>query len=198
MIIRHRSWGENTLNHNCLTVKEFVENIIMNEPDKELKYFRICTTREFNGNANLLLYIQDGKIKSHHSTMKKFDWNDVIDWEIRTKYSMDIIKLHNILSLEYDCLEDIEKKFNGTDFKFDILSTEEKISKMFEDMQIKRDINGNCSMEDIRLCVKILVDENEELSSKVTGLEHEYKELEKENYFLNERLKWIGIKLGLE
>lgn len=201
MIIHHRSWGCNNIYHKCKTVKEFIDSELMKIENKEKKYFRICTKNSYNGKQNMLLYFQDGKLKSHHSTQIAFDYNDVLDYEIYDLYSMDDLKVDNIVSVDDDCLEELQEKFKEEDdefFKIDLetlgMSKEEKfkysIDKMFEEDEIKKIVKSNAYVEDkiVVKALRMLFEETDE----VRYLKNRVKKLEKTVERQSQQIKWLG------
>lgn len=101
MILRLRNDG-NVIEHSEKTVRDFIDNIIYETEGKENKAFLIHTTKALNGNQNMILYFQDGVLKSHHTTFQKFDYNDVLDYEISPSYRVKYVLLEDILSIDTD------------------------------------------------------------------------------------------------
>lgn len=201
MIIHHRSWGGNNIRHSCRTVKEFINEELMKIDGKENKYFRICTKKEYNGKSNMLLYFQDGKLKSHHSTKVAFDYNDVLDYEIYELYSMNDLKVDNIVSVDYDCLKELKKMLRGKEEKvltFDLetlgMSEEEKLrhrlNKIFEENRVKDIIESGESIEDdvLAKALRILFKQ----TGEITKLNNRISELEKIVEQQSQQIKWLG------
>lgn len=201
MIIHHGSWGMNNIRHNYKTVKEFIDNEIMRIEGKENKYFRICTKKSYNGKQNMLLYFQDGKLKSHHSTQVAFNYNDVLEYEIYEMYSMDDLKVTNIVSVDCDCLEDLEKKLKQKDeevltFNLETLgmSKQEKIkyhlNKIFEENEVKNIvksseyIEGNIVAKALRMLFK--------QTDEITTLNNRMTELERIVEQQSQQIKWLS------
>lgn len=201
MIIHHRSWGGNNIRHSCRTVEEFINEELMKIDGKENKYFRICTKKEYNGKSNMLLYFQDGKLKSHHSTKVAFDYNDVLDYEIYELYSMNDLKVDNIVSVDYDCLKELEKMLKEKkekDLTFDLetlgMSEEEKLrhrlNKIFEENRVKDIIESGESIEDdvLAKALRILFKQ----TGEITKLNNRISELEKIVERQSQQIKWLG------
>lgn len=201
MIIYHKEWIEYNIRHKCKTVKEFIEKELMKIDGKENKYFRICTKKAYDGKQNMILYFQDGKLKSHHSTQVAFDYNDVLKYEIYEFYSMDDLKVTNIVSVEHDCLEGLEKELKqkeGTDLTIDVktlgMSEQEKLryhlNKVCEDIAIKgvvesnECLDGNIAVKALRMLFKE--------TDKITKLNNRIKELEKLVEQQSQQIKWLG------
>lgn len=108
MIMYNHGWIGGNIEHNCKTLKEFIDKEIMTTKDKENKYFRIFLKYPYEGKRKIVLYFQDGKLKSHHSSGKKFDIKDVISYEVDKKYSVDDINDKEVRSYDYDSLEELE------------------------------------------------------------------------------------------
>ncbi|PWX17050.1 hypothetical protein CYK66_00930 [Clostridium perfringens] len=89
MILRVINDGTVT-KHEEKTVRDFIDNIIYKTEDRENKVFVIHTIQALNGKQNMILYFQDGVLKSHHTTFQKFDCNDVLDYEISPSYKLNM------------------------------------------------------------------------------------------------------------
>ncbi|WP_302782623.1 hypothetical protein [Clostridium saudiense] len=201
MVIHHRVWAGNNIKHKYKTVKEFIDNELMKIENKEKKYFRISTKVEFKGKRNLLLYFQDGKLKSHHSTTVAFDYNDVLEYDIFEYYSMNDISVENIISVDCDCEEEINAKFKESNrLNIDIdtigMTREEKssyrIKKMIENNNIKDTIKKEAKTTDdiIIKALNLLFEETEE---NVT-LKNEVKELRRVLEEKEQQIKWLGMQ----
>lgn len=203
MIIHHRDWLGDNISHECKTVREFINKELMKISNKEKKYFRICTKAQYEGKQNLLLYFQDGKLKSHHSTKIAFDYNDVLDYEIYGTYSIDDLEVTNIDSIDSDCEEEMAEKLNkianrNKDLIIDRetlgMSKQEKImysiDKMFEEDVIRRSIKDNKDITDdtIVKALKILFKQTDE----ITTLNNKIAELEKKVEQQSQQIKWLG------
>lgn len=201
MIIHHIDWVGNKICHRCKTVREFINEELMKIDGKENKYFRICTKKEYYGKKNLLLYFQDGKLKSHHSTQIAFDYNDVLDYEIYGFYSMDDLKVTNIVSVDCDCLEEFEKKLKEKDeevltFNLETIGMPEQekikyyINKVCEDIKIKGVIKSNeCLDDDIVVkALRMLFKETDE----IVVLNNKIAELERRIEQQSQQIQWLG------
>lgn len=201
MIIHHGSWGMNNIRHNCKTVREFIDKELMQIEGKENKYFRICTKKAYDKKQNMLLYFQDGKLKSHHSTQLEFNYEDVLDYEIFEFYSMDDLKVTNIVSVQDDCLEDLKKRLDkdsggAITFNLDTLgmSEDEKfiyhINKACENAEVKNIVKSSAYIEDkiVAKALRMLFKETD----KIIGLNNRIKELEKLVEQQSQQIKWLG------
>lgn len=201
MIIHHGNWGMNNIRHNCKTVREFIDKELMRIEGKENKYFRICTKKSYNKKQNMLLYFQDGKLKSHHSTQVAFNYEEVLDYEIFEFYSMDDLKVTNIVSVDCDCKEELKENFKKEDmgiFKFDLetlgMSKEEElkyyINKMIEEDKVKSIVKSSSYVEDkiVAKALKMLFKETNE----IIDLRNRISELERVVEQQSQQIKWLG------
>ncbi|EOU1742887.1 hypothetical protein LTY04_001112 [Clostridium perfringens] len=130
--------------------------------------FVIHTIQELNGKQNMILYFQDGVLKSHHTTYQKFDYNDVLDYEISPSYRVKYVLLEDVLSLDADSKEKMEDRFSRkrvSNYRFSYKYRHDNIlERMFDDDKLKRFIK---EQEDDRLieivsilCEKVLDNES--------------------------------------
>ena len=201
MIIRHREWGDNKIIHDAKTVEEFIEKVINKTKDKEKKYFRICTKEYLDGKGNMLLYFQDGKLKSHHSTLCKFDYKDVLEYEIWPRYSVDYIKVENIISLDFDNIEerdnDLERcKKSNRLYKIDINRTleseEEKMYRFYNEERLLENIyDGKFKDGYLEKIVQILVERNSKNEDNIISLNNLVNEMYEEINVLKAKIEWL-------
>lgn len=79
------------IEHRCRTVREFIDIEIRSIEDREKKCFRISTINPFKDMQNLVLFYEDGILKSNHTTGIRFDYHDVLDYEIVKNYAMQYL-----------------------------------------------------------------------------------------------------------
>lgn len=91
MILKGRKWGILNIEHRCRTVREFIDIELINIEDREKKCFKISTKKPFMDMQNLVLFFEDGVLKSNHTTGRSFDYHDVLDYEILQKYAMQYL-----------------------------------------------------------------------------------------------------------
>lgn len=196
MILRLINDGTVT-KHEEKTVRDFIDNIIYKTEDRENKVFVIHTIQELNGKQNMILYFQDGVLKSHHTTYQKFDYNDVLDYEISPSYRVKYVLLEDILSLDADSKEKMEDRFSRkrvsnyrSSYKY---RHDHILERMFDDDKLKRFIK---EQEDDRLieivsilCEKVLDNESYILSLKNTVNNHA-----RDIYILEQQIKWLSKK----
>lgn len=141
MILRLRNDG-NVIDHSEKTVRDFIDNIIYKTEDRENKVFVIHTIQALNGKQNMILYFQDGVLKSHHTTFQKFDYNDVLDYEISPSYRVKYVLLEDILSVDADSEEKMEDRFSRkrvSNYRFSYKYRHDDIlERMFDDDKLKR------------------------------------------------------------
>ncbi|OPX47852.1 hypothetical protein [Clostridium thermobutyricum] len=168
MILKVDCYLEDKINHNCNTVREFIENIIEKTEDKENKYFKISTKVGLSGNRNMILYYQDGILKSHHTTRQKFDYKLVLDYEIYDEYYMGILKMNNILSYDFDSREELKKfieqyYYSNNTCHYINLDVKDIISELQREQEEKRIqeqfLNNSIpNIEEIDKVLKMLID----------------------------------------
>lgn len=197
MLIRHREWGGNDLPHNSNTVREFIDDVIMNYPDKEKRYFRIITKQSYNGCRSLLIYIQDGVVKSHHSTLIEFNVNDIMDFEIFPTYSVDKIDVNEVLSVDCNNEKELEEQLIDRKYDRSKKAYSDNLQKSINKEKIKNELyKDNVDFESIKQCVQLLMEENNELRGRLCSLESKYSDLREENYYVNQRIKFLAKELG--
>lgn len=99
MIIMGKRCKKLGIKHRCKTVRDFIDIELIKIEDRENKCFKITTKNSFNDMQNLILFFEDGILKSNHTTGKKFDYNDVLDYEILENYAMQYIESDDIESV---------------------------------------------------------------------------------------------------
>lgn len=179
-----------------MTVREFIDDIIMKDSEKYKKYYLIHTNVELDGKRNLILYFQDNILKSHHTTYDKFDYNDVLDCEIYNSYQEKIIQVTDIVSVSKDYNEDDRiskrKKTEKKDSKEVIEKTLKKIKRENEISESRNiQFKENVSYEELVGCVKVLVSDYYEQSYNNYELERRNERLDYEIEKLKEQIKWL-------
>ena len=193
MILRH--FDEEAIYHNARTVREFITKVISTTDKKEEKMFKITTKEEFDGKQNLILYLQDGLVKSHHSTGKKFDCNEILYAKIFNTYETKIITSDDIRSYIDDNEEELKNKLNKKFecytrilFKYPEID-EEKISDNISEI---RKFSDGESTKELNEIVKMLCENYRNDESRISILEQSLKEISNENYILNEKIRWLN------
>lgn len=196
MILRLRNDG-NVIEHSEKTVKDFIDNIIYKTKDKENKVFVIHTIQSLNGKQNMILYFQNGFLKSHHTSFGKFDYNDVLNYEVSPSYRVKYIALEDILSLDTDNEKEMEDRFSRKivdRYRFSYrYGNDYVLNRMFDDEELKNFIK---EQDDYRfkevvsiLCDKVLDNESYILSLKNTINDHA-----RDIYILEQQIKWLSKK----
>ncbi|WP_346937332.1 hypothetical protein [Clostridium sp.] len=206
MVIHHRSWGENNIKHRHRTVREFIEKELPRINNKEKKYFRICLKEQYDGKANMLLYYQDGKLKSHHSTKISFDYSYVLDYEIHEYYSIDDLEVTNMYSVEFDCEEKIKEERSRKvernkrlliDMETLGMTEDEKVAyeldRMFKEDSIRKAIKKEAEIPQSMVvkALKMMLKESEE----ITYLRNRISELEEIVDRQTQQIKWLGKRI---
>lgn len=203
MVIDHRNWLENNIKHKCKTVKDFIDNELMKIENKEKKYFIICLKEEYVDKKNLVLYFQDGKLKSHHSTMVAFDYNDVLECEIQKYYSMFDITIDKIVSIDCDSIEEIVSKLIprslfDKDIDIDTLGMTETeknhyiLNKMFEEYNIIETIRKESKISDdiFTKCLNLSLEKINESKSSIRRIEKLEWVVEQQA----QQIKWLSMQ----
>lgn len=199
-----------------ITVEEFIKEVIERDDERHLKYYGIILNAELYS-RNMVLYYQDGVLKSHHSSGLRMDYNDYLDCEITKKYVADYITVANI--------RDFKKDYDGEDGNKPRkivnkgLSKEmmNKMSKSLEESiekskreQMERDIINKVTsahtlkevtFEDLVRCVsQIAAYMDTEKSNKINDdycLNWTIDGLREENRVSKDQIKWLEYKVDL-
>jgi len=199
MIIRHKCWGGNNVKHEEKTVRDFIDKVIMKIPNKEKKYFRICTKQWLDGMGNMVLYFQDGILKSHHTDGDEFNYQDVLDYELHKYYSIDDLGVDNIRSVECDTKRQIEQRikarnrFHRSWHTEDMVDVWKAIERGWKEDEIRRTIkNKHLNNEELIIVVRQLSIDIERMDRKVSILERKIDDLQEENEKQCQQIKWLG------
>ncbi|MGU8424786.1 hypothetical protein ACV3SE_05745 [Clostridium perfringens] len=196
MILRLRNDG-NVIEHSEKTVRDFIDNIIYETEDKENKAFLIHTTKALNGNQNMILYFQDGVLKSHHTTFQKFDYNDVLDYEISSSYRVKYVLLEDILSIDTDNEKEMEDRFSRKivdrhRFSYRYVN-DYVLNRMFDDDELRKFIK-NQEDERFKEVVSILCDKVLDNESYILSLKNTINSHARDIYILEQQIKWLSKK----
>ncbi|EPB8219505.1 hypothetical protein ACV3P7_01580 [Clostridium perfringens] len=196
MILRLINDG-NVIEHSEKTVKDFINNIIYKTEDKENKAFLIHTTKALNGNQNMILYFQDGVLKSHHTTFQKFDYNDVLDYEISPSYRVKYVLLEDILSIDTDNEKEMEDRFSRKivdrhRFSYRYVN-DYVLNRMFDDDELRKFIK-NQEDERFKEVVSILCDKVLDNESYILSLNNTINSHARDIYILEQQIKWLSKK----
>lgn len=185
--------------HEEKTVRDFIDNIIYKTEDKENKVFVIHTIQSLNGKQNMILYFQDGVLKSHHTSFGKFDYNDVLDYEISPSYRVKYVLLEDILSVDDNYEEQMEDRYSRKTRDRHIFSyrygTDYVLNRMFDDDELKRFIK---EQDDDRFkeVVSILCDKVLENESNILSLKNIINNHARDIYILEQQIKWLSEKIA--
>lgn len=196
MILRLRN-DCNVIEHSEKTVRDFIDNIIYKTEDKENKAFLIHTTKALNGNQNMILYFQDGVLKSHHTTFQKFDYNDVLDYEISPSYRVKYVLLEDILSIDTDNEKEMEDRFSRKivdrhRFSYRYVN-DYVLNRMFDDDELRKFIK-NQEDERFKEVVSILCDKVLDNESYILSLKNTINSHARDIYILEQQIKWLSKK----
>ncbi|EGT5620247.1 hypothetical protein BUL45_14415, partial [Clostridium perfringens] len=196
MILRLINDG-NVIEHSEKTVKDFINNIIYKTEDKENKAFLIHTTKALNGNQNMILYFQDGVLKSHHTTFQKFDYNDVLDYEISPSYRVKYVLLEDILSIDTDNEKEMEDRFSRKivdrhRFSYRYVN-DYVLNRMFDNDELRKFIK-NQEDERFKEVVSILCDKVLDNESYILSLKNTINSHARDIYILEQQIKWLSKK----
>lgn len=200
MILRHRDWDSEKELEKPMTVGQFVQEIVLNDENKEKKYFRISMKQAIDGKSNLIIYCQDNKVKSHHSTGIEFDYNSVIDWEILPHYSERIIRSEDIISMSLD-FEPKRKHKAKTWTKEGMDKISKELSSewerdLSEENNRKRVFNNNVTQDDLITCIRQLIEDLQKQKLANTNLEQRINECKEREENLQQQIKWLEYRLN--
>lgn len=199
-----------------ITVEEFIKEVIERDDERHLKYYGIILKAELYS-RNMVLYYQDGILKSHHSSGLRMDYDDYLNYEITKKYMTDYITVGNIRDFKKDydgedgnkprrilnkgLSKEMMKKLNE--------SLEESIGKSKRE-QMERDIINKVTsahnlkevtFEDLVRCVSQIAVHTDDMKFKKGNddylLKWTIKGLQDENKALKEQIKWLEYKFNL-
>lgn len=188
--------------HDCKTVREFINKEISRMGNKRDKFFYIIRLKkDYNGDRNIVLYVQEDRVKCHHRTSAYFLLEPVLDYELYNDYIICDLKIRNILSYDLDSEEELRKSLSRRR-KYDddylaYLRGEKKIvyygSKAYDSLteeceeKILNNIDKNKDKSDLLSNVeKLLIKKMDEIST----LKLIIRELEDKNERKRQQLKW--------
>ena len=197
MILRNTNNREYNL-HKEITVGEFIKEIIENDNDKNLK----C--------KNMILYYQDGILKSQHTTGCKMDYSDYLNHQIVKTYGADYIGLDNIKEFDKDHDgEDANKPPKIINTKLSKEEVDEicqdvlkEFSDKFEKDRIINKIRWvhlreNINFDDLVECVAVLIEKFEDNYYEQNCKRSKIEELQVYNKVLQAQVKWLEYKMDL-
>jgi hypothetical protein len=199
MIICNSTNGTKELSHNVTTVQEFIDKVIMHDLNRYKKSYFISTKEQYDGGKNnMVLYWQNETLKSHHSAFEKFDYTNVMDWEICSYYYEKIITVDDIVSMDKDDIDSKKerlKRKNAINKKdFDGI-----MKKVLRDQEIsnKRNIRfkDDVTNEELIECVKVLVDDYYNQVYKNYSLKDQNERLNSTVEKLEAKIKWLEYRM---
>lgn len=201
MILRSTNGKRHFLEEE-ITLIEFINSVIEKDEDKELKYYGVHLLENIS-TRNMVLYYQNGELKSHHTTFCKFEYKDYLNSLIDKGYFCDYIKVKHINSFDKDNNEK-EKKIELQQVEKDL---SDSIEEMIKEMQIKsnrREVKEkfkwdrkNTTEEDIKDALKVVIEDYEKLKDNYSNLNFSFEREVEMNKKLNEKIKWLEYKLDL-
>ncbi|MDC4242326.1 hypothetical protein NE398_19530 [Clostridium tertium] len=194
MILRNLL-GESYKLKNKVTLKEFINDVIEKDEEREIKFYEVHLEKEIQM-KNMILYYQNGKLKSHHTTFRKFNYLDHLNDFIKISYESGYIKGGNIYSFSKDYEVDKKPKIKDK-------SIDEIIEEMIEERR-KNDLISDArfrlkklSNEEMREVISILIEKVDDNRSDLSSLKSELNRQETINYCLSESIKWLEYKMKL-
>lgn len=194
MILRNLL-GESYKLKNKVTLKEFINDVIEKDEEREIKFYEVHLEKEIQM-KNMILYYQNGKLKSHHTTFRKFNYLDHLNDFIKISYESGYIKAENIYSFSKDYEVDKKPKIKDK-------SIDEIIEEMIEERR-KNDLISDArfrlkelSNEEMREVISILISRLDDNRSELSSLKSELNRQETINYCLSESIKWLEYKMKL-
>ena len=145
----------------------------------------------------MILYFQDGVLKSHHTSFGKFDYNDVLNYEVSPSYRVKYIVLEDILSLDADYKKQMEDRYSRKiidRYSFSYrYGTDYVLNRMFDDDELKRFIKEQYD-DRFKEVVSILCDKVLDNESNILSLKNIIKERARDIYILEQQIKWLSKK----
>lgn len=194
MLLRNLSKTNYKLNSR-ITLEEFIKDIIDKDEEKEIKFYVIHLENQLH-KRNMILYYQNGKLKSHHTTFCKFDYMDHMNDYIKLDYESGYIKTENIYSFSKDY--EVDEKIRTED-----KSIEKIIEEMIE-MSRKNSLIGDArfrvkklSDEEMREVISILIEKLDDYEMELSSLKSDLNRQKSDNYCLSESIKWLEYKLNM-
>ncbi|MDQ0149241.1 hypothetical protein ACFO6R_06485 [Eubacterium multiforme] len=192
------------IEHNEKTVKNFIDNVIYKTKDKENKVFVIHTLQDLEDCQNMILYFQGGVLKSHHTSLMKFNYNDVLNYEIINSYKVRYILLEDVISVDADNEEEMKSHLSRNkdntyiipyiDYEEDSYIEFEKIlNKMSDEEKLKNFIHEKKSHK-IGVVIDILIDKVLNNEREISFLKNREDDYVRDIYVLQQKLKWLNEK----
>jgi len=196
MILRHCDLGNEKKLEKSMTIKEFIRDIILPDTNKEYKCYKITINESINGKQNLILYYQDHKIKSHHSTGVEFDYKEILNNKICLHYLEKVIRAEDIVSMDLDYEPSKDRKklnneiYNAEEFKKKI---EQEILKR---NNIEEIFKGDVSKENLIACIRQLVENLEKQNLENCELRNQLDCCKTKEDNLQQQIKWLEYRLN--
>jgi len=200
MILRHRDWDSEKELEKPMTVGKFIEEIVLKDKNKERKYFKISIKEEISGKSNLIIYYQNNEIKSHHSTGIEFNYNEIVDLEIRPYYYERVTRVEDIISMNLDF--EPEKNNKATTLskeKMDKITKELLIKWEREELERnnrKKVFYDNINQEDLIICVRQLLEDLEKQKLMHYDLLYKINRCKEKEKNLQQQIKWLEYRLN--
>ncbi|APH17146.1 hypothetical protein NPD5_4193 [Clostridium sporogenes] len=197
MILRHRDWDIEKNLERSMTIKEFIKDIVLTDVNKKYKYYRITMNESIDGKKNFIIYYQDNKIKSHHSTGIEFDYKKMLNKKIHSDYSERIIRAEDIISMDFDFeLEKKHKQLNNNK----VYKIVEELKKEWEQEMLERDnikkvFKDSVSKDDLIICIRQLVENLEKENLENSKLQHQIDRCREKEENLQQQIKWLEYRL---
>lgn len=195
MILRHRDWdAQKEMPEGVRTVEDFINKVVLTDENKNLKYYRISTKENYEGTKrNLMIYLQNNIVKSHHSTGIEFDYSKVLDWEITQGYDERTIQANDIMSMDIDFYKEKPKKQLSQEEKDKAL---EELKEEWEyESYVKANKNSinkdNVTIEDLVRCVKQLSQDLDKVRNENSDLYFEVERMKEFQNQLLQKIKWL-------
>lgn len=188
-----------------ITVKDFIK-IMISINNRNNAYKIVLNNALSDGRRNMILYWEGNKIKSHHSSGYKFEYEEIMNSKIQPYYFEQKIEVENIKSMEcdYDCKvenentlikvdkKNIHKILNETIEELEInIAKHEKIDKIrnlvFEE---------NIGINELKLCIQQFLKDFKDECNKNSKLECEVNYLKHKQEDLKQQIKWLEYRLN--
>ncbi|AVQ47469.1 hypothetical protein [Clostridium botulinum] len=198
MILRHRDWDIEKNLERSMTIKEFIKDIVLTDVNKEYKYYRITMNESIDGKKNFIIYYQDNKIKSHHSTGIEFDYKKMFNKKIHSDYLERIIRVEDIISMDLDFeLEKKHKQLNNNKvYKIVEELKKEWEQEILESDNMKKVFKDSISKDDLIICIRQLVENLEKQHLENSELQQQIDRCKEKEDNLQQQIKWLEYRLN--
>ncbi|KEI83384.1 hypothetical protein [Clostridium botulinum] len=198
MILRHRDWDIEKKLERSMTIKEFIKDIVLADSNKNYKYYRITMNESIDGKKNFIIYYQDSKVKSHHSTGIEFDYKEMLNQKICLYYLERTIRVEDVINMDLDF--ELKKKYKQLK-NAEVCKGIKGVIKKWEQEILERDnikkvFKDSVSKDDLIICIRQLIENIEKKNMEHSELAYEIDKCKKRQNDLQQQIKWLEYRLN--